>query len=117
MYSIIQLSKIDYYTNCSNLSYRYEIDTLLKRYVVKTVSDAFAIFTHRLAMFCTILVCALQSKVISADKVFAMVQFFYLLRLSMAIYFPDAVSTGAEVNVSVARMQVNIAYNIKKLFF
>lgn len=42
---------------------------------------------------------------ISADKVFAMAQFYNILQLSMAIFYPQAVQLAAETKVSLKRLE------------
>lgn len=41
-----------------------------------------------------------------ADRIFSMIHYFTLVRLIMASFFPEAVSLGAEVNVSMKRIEV-----------
>jgi hypothetical protein len=40
--------------------------------------------------------------------VFAMAQFYNILQLSMAIYYPQAVQLAAETKVSIKRLEVSI---------
>lgn len=47
---------------------------------------------------------------ISADKVFSMAQYFNLLQLTMAIWYPIAIAAAAEAAVSIKRIEVRLIY-------
>lgn len=90
------------------LARKYEIDAILNQFYVKSISLAFAVFTHRAALFCTILVYIKLGNVMSADKIFSTVNYFMLVRIVMARFFPEAIFLAAEVNVSIKRIEVII---------
>lgn len=50
---------------------------------------------------------------ISADKVFSMAQYFNLLQLTMAIWYPIAIAAVAEAAVSIKRIEVRLIYQIE----
>jgi len=50
---------------------------------------------------------------ISADKVFSMAQYFNILQLTMAIWYPTAVAGAAEAAVSIKRIEVRSIYQIE----
>ncbi|XP_058808247.1 ATP-binding cassette sub-family C member 4-like isoform X2 [Phymastichus coffea] len=87
------------------LARRREIDAIVKQFYVKSVSLAFAVFTHRAALFCTIFVYVQLDHAMTADKIFSTVNYFMLVRMVMARFFPEAVFLGAEVNVSIKRIE------------
>ncbi|XP_011505704.1 PREDICTED: multidrug resistance-associated protein 4-like [Ceratosolen solmsi marchali] len=94
-----------YFEHMLYIARRYEMDAILKRCYVRSARVACALFTHRVALFFTILVYVLQSKILVADKIFSTVHYFILVRMIMAQFFPEAVSLTAEVNVSIKRIE------------
>jgi len=50
---------------------------------------------------------------ISADKVFSMAQYFNILQLTMAIWYPTAVAGAAEAAVSIKRIEVRSIYQVE----
>lgn len=44
---------------------------------------------------------------ITADKVFSMAQYFNILQVTMAIFYPLAVAFAAEAAISIKRIEVN----------
>jgi ATP-binding cassette subfamily C (CFTR/MRP) protein 4 len=82
------------------------MDAILKRCYVRSGRIACALFTHRVALFFTILIYVLQENAIVADKIFSTVHYFILVRMIMAQFFPEAVSLTAEINVSIKRIEV-----------
>lgn len=65
-------------------------------------------FTERTTLFVTIVAYVLQGYTISADKAFTMAQYFNILQLTMAIFYPRAVGCAAEANISLKRIEVVI---------
>lgn len=63
------------------------------------------VFTERSTLFITIIACVLENRPVTADVVFSMAQFFNILQLTAAIFYPMAVSFGAEALVSINRVQ------------
>ncbi|XP_053697137.1 ATP-binding cassette subfamily C member 4 [Sabethes cyaneus] len=62
-------------------------------------------FTERSTLFLAIATCYFEGRAITADIVFPMAQFFNILQLTAAIFYPLAVSLGAEALVSIDRIQ------------
>ncbi|XP_055638062.1 ATP-binding cassette sub-family C member 4-like [Toxorhynchites rutilus septentrionalis] len=62
-------------------------------------------FTERSTLFLAIATCFVEGRPITADIVFPMAQFFNTLQLTAAIFYPLAVSLGAEALVSIDRIQ------------
>lgn len=62
-------------------------------------------FTERSTLFIAIVACYFEGRPITADIVFPMAQFFNTLQLTAAIFYPLAVSLGAEALVSIDRIQ------------
>lgn len=64
------------------------------------------VFTERSTLLIAIATCVFMKDIpITADIVFSMAQFFNILQLTAAIYYPMAVSFGAEALVSITRIQ------------
>uniref|UniRef100_A0A336LRH9 CSON001220 protein n=1 Tax=Culicoides sonorensis TaxID=179676 RepID=A0A336LRH9_CULSO len=64
------------------------------------------VFTERSTLLIAIATCVFMGEIpITADIVFSMAQFFNILQLTAAIYYPMAVSFGAEALVSIQRIQ------------
>ncbi|XP_058447071.1 ATP-binding cassette sub-family C member 4 isoform X2 [Malaya genurostris] len=62
-------------------------------------------FTERSTLFLAIATCYFEGRHITADIVFPMAQFFNILQLTAAIFYPLAISLGAEALVSIDRIQ------------
>uniref|UniRef100_A0A182JZF0 Uncharacterized protein n=1 Tax=Anopheles christyi TaxID=43041 RepID=A0A182JZF0_9DIPT len=67
------------------------------------------VFTERSTLFLAIACCVIEGRAITADIVFPMAQFFNILQLTAAIFYPLAVSLGAEALVSIDRIQEFLA--------
>ncbi|XP_058060711.1 probable multidrug resistance-associated protein lethal(2)03659 [Anopheles bellator] len=67
------------------------------------------VFTERSTLFLAIACCVIEGRSITADIVFPMAQFFNALQLTAAIFYPMAVSLGAEALVSIDRVQEFLA--------
>lgn len=63
------------------------------------------LFLERTTLFLTITCFIVLGNHITSDKVFAMAQFFSILQLAMAIYYPMAISYGSEALTSVQRLR------------
>ncbi|XP_037922724.1 probable multidrug resistance-associated protein lethal(2)03659 isoform X3 [Hermetia illucens] len=63
------------------------------------------VFTERSTLFITVAAAALLGSNVTADVVFSMAQFYNILQLVAAIFYPLAVSFGAEALVSIKRVQ------------
>ncbi|XP_058822715.1 ATP-binding cassette sub-family C member 4-like [Topomyia yanbarensis] len=66
-------------------------------------------FTERSTLFLAIAACFFEGRPITADIVFPMAQFFNILQLTAAIFYPLAISLGAEALVSIDRVQEFLA--------
>lgn len=63
------------------------------------------VFTERSTLYITIAAAVLMGNIISADIVFSMAGYYNILQLVAAIWYPLAVSFGAEALVSLKRVQ------------
>ncbi|KAL6423795.1 hypothetical protein ACFW04_010336 [Cataglyphis niger] len=84
---------------------KYEIDVLTLMSYLRGFTLATFVFTERTTLYFTILTYVLFGYSISADKVFSMAQYFNILQLTMAIFYPLAVASVAETAVSIKRIE------------
>ncbi|XP_055848459.1 ATP-binding cassette sub-family C member 4 [Episyrphus balteatus] len=63
------------------------------------------VFTERSTLYITIAAAVLLGQAVTADVVFSMAQYYNILQLVAAIWYPLAVSFGAEALVSIERIQ------------
>ncbi|KAJ8933698.1 hypothetical protein NQ314_013864 [Rhamnusium bicolor] len=82
-----------------------EIDDLTKTSYLRGIFTSCMVFIERAALCLTVICYILIGNNITASKVFSMAQFFNILQLAMAIFYPLAISYGAEALVSVKRLQ------------
>lgn len=86
-------------------SRRREIKQIRYASYIRAISLSTMVFTERSTLFITLTACVIMGTPITADKVFSMAQFFNVLQLLAAIYYPLAVSLGAEAMVSIKRVE------------
>lgn len=84
---------------------RLEIKQIRYASYIRAVYFSTMIFTERLTLLVTLLACVLLSKPITADIVFSSAQYFNILQLTAAIFYPLAVSLVAEGLVSIKRVE------------
>lgn len=60
---------------------------------------------ERITLFATITCFVVLGNQITSDRVFSMAQFFNILQLLLAVYYPMAISYGAEALTSVQRLR------------
>ena len=65
-------------------------------------------FIDRTCLYFTIVAYVLVGNIITADRVFSMVQYFTILQNLLVYNYPRAVSNAAEARVSIKRIEVNI---------
>lgn len=87
------------------LARKKEIDVITSASYLRGVYLSCAVFIERTTLYLTIITYVLLGNNITADKTYSMAQFFNLLQLAMAIYYPMAISMGAETLVSIKRLQ------------
>ncbi|KAJ4427649.1 hypothetical protein ANN_25297 [Periplaneta americana] len=87
------------------LARRNEIKVVTSANYLRGLYLSTMVFSERSSLFITLLAYTLMGHHISADKVFAMAQFYNLLQLSMAIFYPRAVQLAAETKVSIKRLE------------
>jgi hypothetical protein len=77
-----------------------EVDQIQWASYIRGIYLSTMVFTERSTLFIAILACIYEGKAITADLVFSMATFFNVLQLTAAIFYPLAVSLGAEALVS-----------------
>jgi hypothetical protein len=88
------------FRNVVKLARKSEVDEIQKAQYIRGVYMSTMVFTERSTLFLAILACILEGRAITADLVFSMATFFNVLQLTAAIFYPMAVSFGAEALVS-----------------
>lgn len=84
---------------------KFEVSAIRNSSFLKAVYLSFIVFTDRLSSFATILCYTLLGYHIGADQVFSLAQFLNVMQVSMAVGFPLAINMGAEILVSIRRLQ------------
>lgn len=87
------------FANIVKKARKREVDEIAKAQYLRGIYLSTMVFTERSTLFLAILVCILQGYAITADLVFPMATYFNVLQLTAAIFYPLAVSLGAEAMV------------------
>lgn len=82
------------------LARKKEVDQIQMAQYIRGIYMSTMVFTERSTLFLAILACVLEERAVTADLVFSMATFFNVLQLTAAIFYPLAVSLGAEALVS-----------------
>lgn len=85
-----------------------EIDMIIKLFHLRAINFAMAMFSDRIALFCTIAVYVWLGNLATADKIFSTVHFFLLIRRFASKLFPDAVFYTYTAEITRKRMEVRI---------
>jgi ATP-binding cassette, subfamily C (CFTR/MRP), member 4 len=78
-----------------------EVDQIQWASYIRGIYLSTMVFTERSTLFIAIVACIYEGRAITADLVFSMATFFNVLQLTAAIFYPMAVSMGAEALVSL----------------
>lgn len=87
------------FRNVVKLARKKEVEQISKAQYIRGINMSTMVFTERSTLFLAILMCILEGRAITADLVFSMATFFNVLQLTAAIFYPLAVSLGAEALV------------------
>lgn len=82
-----------------------EINIITKASYLRGIYLSCAVFIERTTLYITVITYVLLGNNITADRVSSMMQFFNLLQLALAIFFPNAITMGAETYISIKRLQ------------
>ncbi|CAO1377283.1 unnamed protein product, partial [Diamesa hyperborea] len=93
------------FRNVVKLARKKEVDQIKWASYIRGIYLSTMVFTERSTLFIAIVACVVEGIPITADVVFSMAQFFNILQLTCAIFYPMAVSLGAEALVSIKRVQ------------
>ncbi|CRK99302.1 CLUMA_CG012571, isoform A [Clunio marinus] len=93
------------FRNVVKLARKKEIDQIQWASYIRGIYLSTMVFTERSTLFIAIIACIFEERPITADLVFSMATFFNVLQLTAAIFYPLAVSLGAEALVSFKRIQ------------
>jgi hypothetical protein len=87
------------FRNVVKLARKKEIDQIQWASYIRGIYLSTMVFTERSTLFIAIIACIYEGRPITADLVFSMATFFNVLQLTAAIFYPLAVSLGAEALV------------------
>lgn len=87
------------------------------RYVswVRGIILSFIMFTTRVSIFISLVVFALMSNQVTAEKAFVITAYYNVLRSTMTVFFPQGIGQFAETLVSFRRIQKYLFYNETKI--
>lgn len=88
------------FRNVVKLARAKEVDQIQWASYIRGIYLSTMVFTERSTLFIAILACIYEGRPVTADLVFSMATFFNVLQLTAAIFYPLAVSMGAEALVS-----------------
>uniref|UniRef100_T1IZ28 ABC transmembrane type-1 domain-containing protein n=1 Tax=Strigamia maritima TaxID=126957 RepID=T1IZ28_STRMM len=86
-------------------SYRKESKVLIKTAMVRAMNMAIYAVSIKLILFLTFLIYLSMGNTLTAHTVFLTVALYYNVRIVMTLFFPFAASQGAEVLVSIKRIE------------
>lgn len=84
---------------------RLEVQQIRYASYIRGINVSTMVFIERSTLFLTVVACIIRNYHITADVVFSAAQFFNILQLNAAIFYPLAVSLGAEALVSINRIE------------
>lgn len=84
---------------------RREIQQIRYASYIRGINVSSFVFIERSTLFIAVATCILSGQDISADLVFSMAQFFNILQLNAAIFYPMALAFGAEALVTFKRIE------------
>ncbi|KAJ8951069.1 hypothetical protein NQ318_003767 [Aromia moschata] len=82
-----------------------EIDDITRTSYLRGLYTSCMVFIERATLCLTVICFVLLGNVITADIVFSLAQFYNILQSAMAIYYPMAISYGAEALISIKRLE------------
>ncbi|CAH0557993.1 unnamed protein product [Brassicogethes aeneus] len=91
-----------------------EINTLTKSAYLQGIYMSCMVFIERTTLFLTCVCFVLTGNVLTADVVFSMAQFFNILQMAMAIFYPAAITYGAESLVAIRRLEKFLSLDEKQ---
>lgn len=87
------------FRNVVKIARKKEVDQIRWASYIRGIYLSTMVFTERSTLLIAIIACIYEGIPIKADLVFSMASFFNVLQLTAAIFYPLAVSMGAEALV------------------
>nr|CAD7589685.1 unnamed protein product [Timema genevievae] len=87
------------------LARKHEIDVVKQASYLRGVYFSAMVFSERMTLFLTLLSYVLLGNHITPEKVFSLAQFYNIMQLTMAIFYPQAIQFAAEAKVSIKRLE------------
>ncbi|XP_060873079.1 ATP-binding cassette sub-family C member 4-like isoform X2 [Metopolophium dirhodum] len=92
---------------------KMEIKQIRGSSYITAVFVSFMVFHSRVALFFSILAYVVFGNYITAQKVFVMASYFNILRVSLTVFFPQAIAQIAELLMTIKRIQTFLSYEEK----
>ena len=90
--------------------FRLEIRQIRGSSYLKAINVSFIIFLNRAAIYFCVLTYVLTGNTLKAEYVYVVTSFYSILRQSLTMFLPRAITLLAETNVSVKRVQKFLCY-------
>ncbi|XP_026820606.1 multidrug resistance-associated protein 4-like isoform X2 [Rhopalosiphum maidis] len=92
---------------------KMEIQQIRGSSYIRAIFLSFMVFHTRIALFFSILAYVLLGNYITAQKVFVVTTYYNILRVSLTIFFPQAIAQIAELLMTIKRIQNFLSYKKK----
>lgn len=93
------------FRNVIKLARKKEVNQIKLAQYIRGIYMSTMVFTERSTLFLAILACVIEGQAVTADLVFTMATYFNVLQLTAAIFYPLAVSLGAEALVETLKVK------------
>ncbi|CAH1738397.1 unnamed protein product [Aphis gossypii] len=107
--SALQMIKMytweSFFDSIAKYSRKKEIKAIKKSSYINRILSAFFYFNTRLALFVTLFTYILLGNYITASKVFIITSYYDILKRGLIVTIPVAISSGAELLVTVKRIE------------
>ncbi|XP_022166661.1 multidrug resistance-associated protein 4-like isoform X2 [Myzus persicae] len=100
----------EYLVQCAR---KMEIKHIRGSSYISAVFVSFTVFQSKIALFFSILAYVLLGNYITAQKVFVITSYYNILRVSLTIFFPQAIAQTAELLMTIRRIQIFLSYEEK----
>ncbi|GAB0087984.1 multidrug resistance-associated protein 4 [Sergentomyia squamirostris] len=98
------------FTKLVSITRKLELNVIRKSAYIRAINITLAIFTTRIALFCTMLIMVLTENEITASRVFVISAYFSILTYNMSMVFTRGIAEIAEVLVGLKRLKQFLMY-------
>lgn len=92
-----------------------EVNTIRYASYIRAIMLSFTVFVTRFSVFISLTMYVLLGMILTAEKAFVVTAYYNILRQSMTVHFPRAISQLAETLVSFKRIQRFLTYEEAKV--